>query len=116
MEFVWKQQPITLEDGNVIEPKFDGHVTVKLPGYSERIKYMIDAKMKVDGEGNLVGETSELETILLAVKLAHKHIVEVALVCKENGQKISTSQELEYIKGGGDVLQSVGFVCLNGPN
>lgn len=116
MKHHWKPTAIQGADGNEIAPKVEGEVIVDLPKYVQRLRYLKEAKFKINSDGSVGQDVDNLEMSIKAVELAEKHIESVNLKVIESGEELTTVDDLQYSPYGADVLTEIGFLVLNGPS
>jgi len=123
MIYTWKPsipvdadgRPALDENGEAIKPLLEGTVTIELPKYIERLKYMRDANFKISANGQLSGDVDHLEVAIKAVELAEKRIKEVNLTIVSTGVKVTTVDQMQYSSECSDALSEIGFLIINGP-
>ncbi len=115
MIYDWKPEPIDGEDGEKIEPKLAGTVQVEIPKYVQRLKYLREAKFKVNSEGQVDNSVNNLDLMIKAVELAEKHIKTVDLTVKDTGEKITSAELMGESAYCDEALVEIGFMVLNGP-
>lgn len=105
-KLVYEDDGITpVFDVTEVDSPFTGSVTYKIPKYTERLKFMKDCKIGVKDESP---DTEKM------VNLAIQHITIVDLTHKETETKITCVDDLEYIKEGADVLNSIANELIQG--
>lgn len=87
------------------ESPFEGIVILKVPKYTERLKFMRQC-----GIGVKDGEIDQLKMVEIGIE----HITKVQLTRKENGQVFETTDDLQYDKDGSDVLNSIANDIVSG--
>ena len=84
---------------------FEGIVILKVPKYTERLKYMREC-----GIGKKDSEIDQLKLI----KIGIDHITKVELIRKEDKHVFKSVDDLEYDKDGADVLSSIANDIVSG--
>lgn len=115
MIHVWKPVDTTGADGEEIKAKLSGKVEVEIPRYVQRLKYLKDAKFKINAEGGVDGSVDNLDLMIKAIELAEKHIKTVDLTVVETNEKITEFEVMADSPFCDDALTEIGFLILNGP-
>ena len=115
MKYTWKPETIAGADGKGVEQKVEGTVEVDLPKYVQRLKYLKEAKFKINPDWTVSDQVDNLEITIKAIELAEKHIKKVDLTVKETGDKIKTVDQMQFSPYCEECLTEIGFLVLNGP-
>lgn len=70
-----------------------GEVKIRVPKYTERLRYVKECNFKLDGSGNAVLSTDQLDSVIKMIEFASKHVVSVDL--KHGEKEFKTWEELE---------------------
>lgn len=90
-----------------VQSPFEGEIEYQALSYSERLKLMKD--------NNFTGkEGAGFDNIIALVGIAKKYIKTVNLTVKEDGEKVTSVDDLEYTQEGSAVIEQVATRILRG--
>lgn len=101
-----------IEEGQ--EPKFKGHVMVKVPTTKERLENMEQVGIKYNAQGEILGELDMISTGGKLVDIASKMVILVDLELIEDGTKYSSFEDLTYDNKCDSVIMDLGKIGLRG--
>ena len=74
---------------------FEGHVTISVPLYRQRLRYLKECNLKFDDEGKVEIGSDTIDTMLVMLDIAEKHVEEVRLKHVESGVEAKSFEDLE---------------------
>lgn len=92
-------------------PGWVGHVKVKIPMFSERMKMAGQMGLTQIAEGKIDEQVEVMGSLIAKVK---DHVAEVNLSWGE--EKFSSFDDLQYPKEGVELITELGLLLVNGPS
>ncbi len=93
---------------------FEGHFIVDPPLFEQRLDYLSECGIQVDGEGKYNMKLDDFKVIVKIIKLVIPHIKESKIVRKEDGYIFANNEELRADNEAGVLVQEVCMDLIRG--
>lgn len=96
------------------DAKFEGHVMIAAPKYTERMKWLEEAGFKTGPKGEIEYTVEQLPAVMRMAEIAKTRVRHVEIKAKESGQKYTMWEDLEYDPDCDAIILDVALKMLNG--